>query len=64
MPLSLPDFVRVVWVGRESLNLNRLRSHFTVRTSKVLKVESCYCVHVGQTFTRHRLQRILAWVAT
>jgi hypothetical protein len=66
MPLSLlPDFVRVVWVGRESLNSNRLRSHFTVRTSKVLKALLWLCQnHEDYRHVRIDEERIAAWNAT
>ena len=32
---SLPDIVRVVWVGRPVRNMDVLRDHFSVRTRKV-----------------------------
>jgi hypothetical protein len=34
-PSSLPDIIRVVWVGRPVRNNDVLRDHFTVRTQKV-----------------------------
>ena len=34
-PSSLPDIVRVVWVGRPVRNVDVLRDHFSVRTRKV-----------------------------
>ena len=34
-PSSLPDLVRVVWVGRPVRNVDVLRDHFSVRTRKV-----------------------------
>jgi len=34
-PSSLPDIVRVVWVGRPVRNFDVLRDHFSVRTRKV-----------------------------
>jgi hypothetical protein len=66
MPLSLlPDFVPVVWVGRESLNSNRLRSHFTVRTGKVLKALLWLCRnHKDYRHVRIDEERIAAWNAT
>jgi hypothetical protein len=34
-PSSLPDIVRVVWVGRPVRNIDVLRDHFSVRTNKI-----------------------------
>jgi hypothetical protein len=34
-PSSLPDIVRVVWVGRPVRNMDVFRDHFSVRTRKV-----------------------------
>src|SRR5947207_2277722 len=34
-PSSLPDIVRVIWVGSLVRNLDVLRDHFSIRTRKV-----------------------------
>jgi len=66
MPLSsLPDIVRVVWAGRETSNMNGLRSHFTVRTAKVYNALLWLCNH-HEDYRHIQIDedRLAAWSST
>jgi hypothetical protein len=66
MPLSaLPEIVRVVWASLESPNRNHLRSHFTVRTSKVYNALLWLCRnHEDYRHVTIDEERLATWNAT